>query len=691
MNVMNKIVIPRTKATIHYILLEMEEMAREELFRIKIIKKKKLRMAQKKKMVCPICKRLVDVVKEKNAMEGTKVKTPDKKPELLKTESILEKVLKSASSETKSDKVKVVESEPTSFELPEKEPLELIIKVPSVPKTEATEPPKVSSVHKEDTKLAYLKKLLIDIIALGKDAVQTGLNNIDIDEFVKDCEDANAKIDNFLITEKKVEGKLKDRLSNLKCLLSEVVGLAIDFKNTAKLAKVENVDDICDEDKKREKAASHIDDKEICILTPSIEAFLEDCELDLGKISSYAKAPLHFDQEKLKNLQGQVEKLEKVSANADFEGIATTDMEKLTTCCKDFKDKLEEYKRKVRATLSSSSIPDVRKLVKPNKRHKSLPDKTRKKENPISDNVPDYIDCCEDIKKLLEQKDVSEENPEDLNEICTNIDCVLNLLRELKEEGTISKGLEVFLKSFELEQGQSEVCNKCPLKISVLDPKQSKKSLTCDKKCKNEKSATDCGHCKSHKSFERPIIAPTVPPPCSICDETIPVPCKSCDENSEDEVIEQVCSHCSLSVEQGPEETPAQVEVVPEKSVETPVEGVDSTLGLFEKRVKRIVRVTRTLNEDGTIREETETTIITKCRHDPNMTSLNDDDESLEDLTEDNELTACVLQSTNVNQVGFLRKAKSEEHDNAAPMCDPILRECASSGENLHRNDNEPI
>ncbi|KAI8441517.1 hypothetical protein MSG28_015105 [Choristoneura fumiferana] len=60
-NVLGKIIIPRTEKTIRYILAELEELEREEFFRLKKvqeIKKKRARKPEKKpekKVTCPVC------------------------------------------------------------------------------------------------------------------------------------------------------------------------------------------------------------------------------------------------------------------------------------------------------------------------------------------------------------------------------------------------------------------------------------------------------------------------------------------------------------------------------------------------------------------------------------------------------------------------------------------------------------
>ncbi|XP_063835826.1 uncharacterized protein LOC135084996 isoform X1 [Ostrinia nubilalis] len=760
LNAIRKIVVPRTQVTIHYILLELEEMGREELFRIKLVKKWKARLnkekEQGKKEICPICNKEItpEEMKKHKEESQTKIKTrTESAPKVI----VIEPVPKAIPPVTPPLPPKPVPTPPQAepktppqpclqppciaVELPQKlESIKEIYRPPSARAVvELDNLTRVLSVGRpaEDNRLDYLKKLLAEIIGIGREMVESGVNNIDMDEFLRVCEEAKGKIDNFFSEEEQtsqVDPNLQNRLQHLKLHLREVIDLTQDFRNETMLTtSVEHFIETCEEvDEKLDVYMKNVESKPISgetkarletlkqhikdvvdmtedyklqgLLTPSVEDFIKTCRSVQSKIDTYSKEPdKNLDVERLNHLKDHVGQLEKLTTDIKEEGMVSSSLEKFLLSCKDFKTKLDDYKKRAKLP-PRATFGDINKLVEQIDETMDLSE-LAKDEGLISESVDEFIRCCENMKKQLEIKD-EEPKPQTLGELRTNIDGVIKLIQNLKAEGLITESVEDFLKTCESTKGKIDVYDRYPF----TEPEIKKTSMPCSANCtcgddKEEPMDEDevCENCE--KMMKEPLkpVLPYAIEPCDSCRGLVKYeaeeeyPCDNCSQ-----VIEpNLCTHCKQT--KGEEECPSiecplhPIEPLPPPPEPKPPSPVDSSLGYFEKKIKKITRVTRTLNDDGTIREETETIIIRKNRHDPNETGLMDDDDddegdtaSFEDIPDENDENCCALCLTlNQNQLGF-RRSKSEETIKLPSMAEPNLRQCISIDMNMFKDDSFP-
>lgn len=764
---MTKLVIPRTQRTIHYILVELEELAREELFRIKIIKKKKARMAEKEAQnvkifeICPICNKPIEVDPQAKSMSDTKVKTKHEhktEPAKVKVE-ITKPISKSTPPATPIPPIPSIQSPKVPSQPPVTSPVAPIQKtIPSeMPQKdsfkEIYKPPSTRTVTEGDftqflstgepdqeNKLEYLKKLLVEIIGLGKYMVETGGNKIDMEDFLKVCEEAREKIDTFFEAEEEAAGEidpnLKDRLQHLKLHLREVIDLTQNFrKETILSTSMEHFIETCEAvDEKLDVYVKNVESKPIGddtktrllnlkehikdvlemtedykqqgLLTPSVEDFIKTCEAVQIKIDEYTKdGEKNLDAEKLNHLKDHVGQLEKLTTDIKEEGLASSSLEKFMLSCKDFKGKLEEYKKKVKWPRPLYD-GDMSKLVEQLEETIDL-SMLAKEEGLIDESVDEFVKCCENIKKLFEPKENEEEDrPQTLSELKTNIGGIIQLINDLKSEGLITESVEDFLKTCEMTKDRIDVYERYPINVKKKVTKASEAPCTgsctgtCTETCNcehdKEKSAEGenmlCEKCE--ELLKEPIEPniPYAPEPCDLCrgiikiDEPLPYPCDSCTKPPEP----TKCIHClkNIDEEENPEiHTACAPKPEPPQPEESQPSPVDSSLGYFEKKIRKIVRVTRTMNDDGTIREETETIVIRKNRRDPTEQGLMDDDDDEGDDNDsndefgddDDEEGMCVALCANMNpDLGFIRKTKSENIFKLPPIATPNLRNCLS-------------
>ncbi|KAL0809718.1 hypothetical protein ABMA28_011225 [Loxostege sticticalis] len=410
-----------------------------------------------------------------------------------------------------------------------------------------------------------------------------------MDAFLRECEKIKDKIDNFISEEEqsisKIDPYLQMRLEHLKLHLREVIDLSNDLRNET-------------------------------LLTSSMEHFIETCEEVDEKHGVYMKT---FDRQPL---------------------------------LEDTKSGLENL---TQLTKERASVGDIEKLIEQIDETIDL-SALAKDEGLISESVDEFIKCCENMKKQLtiKDKEEEEEKPQTLGDLRTNIDGLINLIKDLKVEGLITESVEDFLKTCEFTKGKIDVYERYPMG----EIKMRTASAPCSAKCTcnegNEQPTDDdqvCENCEKMMEDTCPPVLPNVLEPCDSCRGLIKYegpeefPCESCSQ-----VIEpHVCEH-SEQKETDNEESPLlpsqecpfhpsipppeEPEPPPPPPLPLPPSPVDSSLGLFEKKIRKITRVRRTMNDDGTIREETETIIIRKNRHDPTETSFMDNDDDDYDVAD---------------------------------------------------------
>ncbi|CAG9794444.1 unnamed protein product [Diatraea saccharalis] len=712
----------------------MEERAREEMFRMKMIKKVKLR--KQSQSVCPICKLKKDPSKNKEDEIKNQHELVTKTAKGV-TDSCCKSIVEKKTPSTVSIARSGTESvKKLTFDLQRKVDTQTFLPEKCISLVESPIVcqeiiPGQKSTY--DSKLESLKKLLAEIITMGKDVVHTCLSQIDIEKFLITCEDAKIRIDSFLFSENKsdteIDTSLKERLSQLKGYLKTVIELTSELRDDVKMI-----------------------DNAQCSIMCSNKAIEGDSTLKSNNTE--------HTSEQNQFCQGHSEKDNEPSLTPSIcasarqksspTDICKTDykensLDKLTICCKNFKEKLKAYKSNLKPHLVLSS--DSSMLVKKNVENENLR-KVKKTECSVCENVNDLIECCDKIKELFQYNE--SENFRDVNEIYINIENAVALLKDLKLEA-LSDSLSELLEYYNTKQ-------ETPLK------------------CCHQKSNETLfeGYCSCSSQL---ISVKDTSTECNIPDESLNslpvVPCKTCRETHNDsENMEQFCNKyflvsgkhnsarglkqessekeydnvkkrnislcnknclglgiCGSNEEQDlPKE---QMEsgknlssddqrkhlindqssnkshissnyseishktITPVRMESTSQNSHEDFLGLYEKRIKKIVRVTRTMNEDGSIREETETTIIKKSRHDPTVTTLTDEPEndidnaSFENNINDNNNntnTNVLRANFNCNRLEFLRKVKSEGTFKFTPMAQPILRQCISVT-GLHKDD----
>ncbi|KAL4712105.1 hypothetical protein ACJJTC_010966 [Scirpophaga incertulas] len=582
MNVMNKVAIPRTKATIHYILIEMEEMAREELYRIKVTKKKKVRDAEKlnkdKKVVTepePPMKLAFTEVSVKETVEQKSIpviqppvpvptkltlsgkdisKTPEQKSEqkpqpvpVQKPEPVPVQKPEHAPVQ-KPEPARVQKPQPAYLQKPQPAPVQKPQPVPVPVPVLPVEPVQANTA--EDNRLETLKALLSNVIALGKEVVNSGINNIDIEEFLQNCDEAKMKISNLFTpddkTNNEVDPALTERLNNLKSHLREVVSITNDFKNSIKVTKsVENFIESCEEADNKLNLIVNAGGKSITVGETSSRNTEKSSD---EKETSSKSEVLKGDLGKLKNLTDNVTELEKMSAGfktgGEISGLDTNNLENLSIRCKEFRDKLAAYKDKV----NNSNISKLLLTEFPSTSASTI-------ENTCSSggNMNRFLELCDNLNKIVDQHAKGTEN---LDEVYKKLDNVISSLKQFKDEVIESPRLAEFMKNYEKNVHERKAIDK-------LDASPNDKA-------------------KGKKESKTSLVSDM--PSCSFDKES-----DTAEGNSK---------------------------ILPYNSEQEYVTDTDNAVGSFEKTMKK-VKVTRTLNEDGTIHEETRTIIIRKRKQDP--------------------------------------------------------------------------
>lgn len=733
-NVLMKIIIPRIRKTIQYILAELEEIEREELYRIKKVKGK--RQTEKETKVhkepgfkCPICGYIVKTVTDRENVEES----------LKKTNEYFEATSIASQSKLEYDPILKPGIRAQTEVLGD-------MCIPLYTKSKDLKPfidtKKFTSRGEPSTdeRLNFLKKNLNKITSLSDNLINNGFENIDLTTFLKICKDFELTMDNIFKIEEldtSVDEHLEYRLECLKSKLREVIGVVREFKGESFLSPsvqqfvktcedtVEKIDICLKKDNTRAVEENVIDwlqelnscidyvvniteeSKDDQLLKLNVKDFLTSCKLVKSKINQFLHDNVDLETQKINHLQEHVTGLEQLAAHVKEEGIATSSLENLIASCKDFKVKIEEYKINAKMQNKSLSMKvDLDKLINHIDGTIEL-SRNAKEKGLMTNSIENFIKSCEDIKKKIEIKEkVGNDEPKLLDDLRYNIDDIMNIISKSKEQGLLIPSVEDFIKSCEKTKAKIDLYDRFPPETSnegkMLYPTCSE-SCTCDT---NEVLLDDlCDKC--FKSIEEEINDNDLPaPPCNFCKGIVkeksseePL-CDSCNQIHLEEEIEypayvspeqsqeHVCDICKKHTEEGIEECKLLER-------ETVTESVNSSLGYFEKKLRKITRVKRIQNLDGTIREEKETIVIRKEKHDPNETTMfedvaESDDDSYESLfndTEEDTKKVGICITRNQNQQGFMRivrYAQSEMFPRSVTMAGPSLRQCISELNTRH-------
>lgn len=618
--------------------MELEELAREELYRIK---------------------KVVEYKNKKKAKIAQTLKA--------KTSKVL------FTEEDKLSKGMFTEEDwsATCCLLPKPEPKPIpLAPIPVAP--QPTPPEKIESKPKEEERpveitsrlshvciLAgqsaanYLKEQLATVISLSKDLMRNKTSKIDFGSFLQHCEQVKVGMDEAFHTEKTkgiTDKDLLARLEHLKSHLRAVIDVTQEFREKVTISpSVECFSNLCqtvydkidlyfqastkpgDVSKRRlEHLKEHIKDTEEItedfkkqgIVTTGAEKFLDACSRIKSKIDTYNDDM--EKTEKLEHLKEHVTNLEKLTSVIKAEGMTSNSIEEFLTACNEFKARIERYRNVDKAPPPESEIT---KLMSQIDTAIEL-SKKAKESGLVSDSVQDFIKSCEDVRKRLEQKGKVQKNPI-LDELRDNLDDVVKLMSMLKAKGTLTASVEEFLKACEqtkskIENYENPVHNDEPdgrLIYPTLEPKSD--------------FQIDPNSCEKHKEMwieEGSMASSIILPPCLACSDNktitttpsstskttprgITTPSMTTDKKPAEiitpTISESLCTSCDESVDKSLDS---------ENTIKS--EESDDDLGLFEKKVKTLVKIIRSLNPDGTVKEEKVVTTIITERHDPNETKF---------------------------------------------------------------------
>lgn len=676
MNVLAKIVIPKTNNTIRYILLELEELAREDFFRLKCVSKHKRKKNEKVEpgIICPICD------------EELPVKYIHKDDFAVKNKSKLITPSTNVSKEIKSTKENIITEKPSltisfpSISIPQA-PLNMIKNISEgiISRVLGL----IDTQRKEQNQT--LKEMLLSVTALSQQLLERG-TNVDYVPIIKTCNETISKLQEELQAPQSIEkmdSDTKMRLEHLKLHVKEVIDVTQEFRKDAFLSPsienflrtCENVNDKIDlylqqsiakvlpETKTRlEHLKEHIQQVEKItkgyetegLLTSSVEEFLASCNDFKTKIDMYTQA--EAEPGEIDILKSKVSDLEELTRDIKKEGLVSPSIENFMASCKEFKYKLNDHnkKHKMREEAAASLA-----MLKDHIEGTIELTKKAGEEGLITDSVLDFVKSCEDVKRKLEPIN---QPPSLLTELKSNINNTMKSMQKYKEYGLASASVEDFIKTCETAKAKIDIYETFP-------PYENEEEFIsiCSKSCicaEVDQQNEPCNRCAEidfeykHKEFNEG-------PPCNTCAGLLPPVevedeelCTTCNQPIEEpmEIIpyidpgspdenDHICGFCKKKLEKEEEENLCDDEceavVIKAPSIETvkptvsfaePLEADDS-LGYFETKVRKITRVTRTQNPDGTITEQKETIVVKQEKHDPNETSMVDDDDLDENIS----------------------------------------------------------
>lgn len=564
MNVLAKIVIPRTNHTIKYIMIELEELSREDFYRLKCTTRKKRKAKAKDKgkdgptQTCPICGEVYAIQKRDDTIE----EKPCSKPKVVE--------------QKKSDKSVEIIEKLNQIPLP----------IPPLPDITAIakEIPKISSLKLikgfsdrsvgrilgtvDRTKEVELKKLLTEIQGLSQQLIENG-TAINMAEFMATCEETIKKLEEVTRLPpavKRVDSETKKRLDHLKNHLKDVINVTQEFRGDTFLSPsienflitCQNVDDKINlyvtqgesqvlepETKGRlEHLKNHLkvvekitkDYETEGILSPSVEDFLKSCEEFKSKIDNYTKTgkeePGYIDV-----LKTHVSGLEELTKDIKREGFVSPSVEKFLASCKGFKTKLDESKKKDKPRMDPESLSKLKSQID---QTISLT-KEAGASGIITESVLDFIKSCESVKQKLGPKSEELKEPNVIQDLRSNITDVMKSINMYREHGLVTKSVEDFLKTCEIARAKLDIYEAyppCDDEVTEFLPVCSNNCLCADMSVTMGQPCDRCAETASdYKSLEAEEAAPCDscsgnPPPA----ESFKSLCFACDEDTVKEV-----------------------------------------------------------------------------------------------------------------------------------------------------------
>lgn len=646
MNVLKKIVIPRTNITIGYILTELEEMAREEFHRLKKVKEKKKRDSDERESrnkkekpahmtsnICEICK-MDKNYKESESDLSAMTSTITLKPE---TEMISE------------------------------------FQKTSIPSSSR---PLQSYINFEN-KLKYLKDNINNIIVQAKEFLNKTINSFDTNEFLTMCQKAKLDLEQLLapVDYPKLENKrLERKLEHLKCHLREIIDIITEIKQEE-------------------------------VLSTSVKDFIHTCGAVDDKLNINIQAQeleLRSNRIRLIELKDILKGVEKITETYKKQDLLSPSVEFFIEACNQMQLKLDQY--------SDTNSNDNIKISNHSKESEDFKVDTRnfnacaickstgeyidknldtqgKPDNFIS-NVNDFVKSSKEVEDCFKSK-----TPKELQDLHSNLEEIIKIIMKQKEGEILSQSSEDSTKSFNeinnvncnqnktLRNKEESLEPPCT-SACMMDVNLQEKNLIEKQQTLREKTLIDapCNLCNELTNLKEPSNTSV----CTYCthpSENVPTSSKVTEipSKSQRKSDERACSLCKKPIKLN---TKSQVTETHD-NVTTSSES--SNCKYFKKEFKKKTKVKRKLKTDGSKWEQRKVTTIKRKKQDSKESSLSDNDDS-DDTCEDSfddddvkQINICLI-TNNIEHgfANFLRLSQSEVLYKDTTISYPCVKYCLS-------------
>lgn len=611
MNVLKKIVIPRTNVTIGYILMELEEMAREEFCRLKKVKENKKRDKDER---------------EKNDQSTDTVDHASS----FNNQSNIRDIAQLENT------VLVVNVETNHSMKPERETdLE-------IHKFQIASSSKTSSIEIDlQEKVTHLKEYFEELVLQAKEFIQKGDDSMETSKFLNKYENDTKKLDSLLNEDDyAVLDKLVNRkMEHLKCHIREIIDVTNkeDEKQINLSSCVDNINNY--QTKKKEDNQSNI--------------LPEDEKVD-GKYEE--------NDIKLQEFQDIITGVEKITAAYIKQGLLPTSMEAFVKSCNEMISKINSHDKHGNINHKNK---DSKQLIYGLEKNKSNISKNTEKHNEGASSCSSKLkrhttesgennlrmettknnsidDLVNSFNKMECCIDKDHKNVQKFHHVQINLEEIINLIEKIKLEQKDS--LESFFQASEDVADTKKMTDQSSSPLHIFNEDSTFP--------RNEDSSPQC----EKLSIVERVIEENVP--------NVAIPCNFCKDlvNIKESVIESTCSICAHPTE---EEISTIIstqtlekskknrcglckKIIDEKVVEGDViktkenEGtqteVKNNSGNFEKIKEKKVKVTRRLNTDGTILKQKETIIINETKQNPIDRTSDGDDDDDDDISDNNSI-----------------------------------------------------
>lgn len=559
MNVLKKIVIPRTNITIGYILTELEEMAREEFHRLKKVKEKK--------------KRDSDERESRNKKE---------KPALM-TSNICEICKMDTNYKESESDLSAITS--TITLKPETEMVSEFQKT-SIPSSSR---PLQSYINFEN-KLKCLKDNINNIIVQAKEFLNKTINSFDTNEFLTMCQKAKLDLEQLLapVDYPKLEHeRLERKLEHLKCHLRKIIDIITEIRQEE-------------------------------VLSTSVKDFIHTCGAVDDKLNNNIQAQeleQRSNRIRLIELKDILKGVEKITDTYKKQDLLSPSVEFFIQACNQMQLKLDQY--------SDTNSNDNIKILNHSKESEDFKVDTRnfnacaicksigeyidknldtqgKPDNFIS-NVNDFVKSSKEVEDYFKTK-----TPKELQDLQFNLEEIIKIIIKQKEGEILSQSPEDSTKSF--NEFNNVNCNQ----NKTLRNKDESLELPCTSACMMDVNLQEKKLIEKQQTLREKTL---IDAPCNLCNELTNLKepsntsvCTYCTHPSENAPTsskvteipnkssdERACSLCKKPIKLN---TKSQVTETHD-NVTTSSES--SNCEYFKKEFKKKTKVKRKLKTDGSI------------------------------------------------------------------------------------------